>query len=222
MRFEGRMMDGWHLGWFAWGRFVAWTIRLWILVKNNLTASSPQKIRLAVYKKKMDSRLGALIDTVKKDISAAPTATSRADRRQSHPELRRKADRYWYLAEVFWGRPSDRDRFTSAWLYVLAGECYTPLDPVIAGQLFHWAAHAFRGLHSYERAIEFYEKAGRLLSEKDTDLSLRSYTRAVSVCDLIGDKAAAAGVQALIEKHRCGAEGGRESDEVPGEDTTEE
>lgn len=177
-------------------RIAAWGIRLWRFLGDNLTRSSPQRIRLTVHNEALDSGLTAMIAKVTKDIQDTPTNTSKADRRQAHPELRRKGDLYWYLAELYWGKPSDRHRFTSAWFYVLAAKCYEPLDEGTSGQLFHWAAHEFRGLHSYERSIEFYQKAGDLLKVSHGELSARSFTRAVSVARLIGDESRASDILA--------------------------
>ncbi|MDN5852239.1 MAG: hypothetical protein L0K86_05200 [Actinomycetia bacterium] len=106
------------------------------------------------------------------------------------------AKRYSRRAQYYWGRSSARDVFRAAWFYVVAGDLYKMADPADkekASKMYHFAANALREVESYERSIEYYEKAAQ--DSSDPAWTMRNLQRAMGVAKVCGDDEKAGGLR---------------------------
>ncbi len=100
--------------------------------------------------------------------------------------LKEHARWYKYRAQMLWGKPTQRDRFRSAWLYVTAASLYEQSDDAReASDQYHFAANSFRELEAFRASIDYYIKASELGSGQWV---LRCLQRALGVARVAGDE----------------------------------
>lgn len=93
---------------------------------------------------------------------------------------------YRHKADVYWGRPSQLDRYKCAWFYVTSGELYElAKNPDSASSQYHFAANQFRDVGAFNQSIKYYIKA--LMLASDEDWRKRNKARAISISKMAGE-----------------------------------
>ena len=184
-------------------RISAWGYRLLRFCLNLFTQSSPQIIRHRIYVKQRKKKVVPLLSEMGDDFMQEIEKTGKEDRHAYWTQkLHELGNRYWCLAQLYWGRGSARTDFSSAWFYVLAAEYYenSAGGEKNAGHLYHWAAHQFRSLASYNRSIDYYLKSGEVLADTDPETASRSLRRGMAVCRMCGDEEKVPELKRLLGK----------------------
>jgi hypothetical protein len=110
---------------------------------------------------------------------------------------------YAYRAQMLWGRPSMRERFRSAWLYVTAARLNElGGNTRTAAQQYHYAANGLREVEAYRASIEHYIASAKLYASlstaDDRSWCLRCLYRAFGVAQAAGDLDSAGDIRETI------------------------
>lgn len=94
--------------------------------------------------------------------------------------------RYKWLERYYWGDARLDDKFHHAWSCILIATCYKEIKkPELASDYFHYAAHTFRNIGEYGKAIKYYEEASDLSCTPEA--KKKHLSRAFGAARMCGD-----------------------------------